>query len=162
MNFSRRDLAVLLPALAAANAAAQQKKGPMKADSGPPPVLESKTYEFNALPESINDAKTGKRRSVYTGITTRGQQLSMHMTELAPGAAAHLPHQHLNEETIMLREGTLEVELHSKVGEFGHGQTSRIGPGSVIYVASNDPHGMRNVGQTGAKYFVVEIGNHSA
>lgn len=160
MNFSRRDLVVLLPALAAADAAAQmQKKGPEKADSGPPPVLGSKTYEFNDMPERVNAAKTGKTRMVDTGITTRGLKLSMHLSELAPGAFPHLPHQHLNEEAIILREGTLEVELHAKIGEFGHGQTSRIGPGSLIFVASNDPHGMRNVGQTWAKYSVVEIGD---
>ncbi|MGP8243840.1 MAG: cupin domain-containing protein [Bryobacteraceae bacterium] len=161
MDFSRRELAALLPAMTAAIAAAQQQGGEKKADSGPPAVLPSKAYEFNDLPEHVNGAKTSKGRAFFSGITTRGQQLSLHISELAPGQAPHLPHQHINEEIIMLCEGTLEVEIHAKVGEFGHGEKSRVGPGSVIYFASNDPHGTRNVGQTWAKYFVIAVGNHT-
>jgi mannose-6-phosphate isomerase-like protein (cupin superfamily) len=49
-----------------------------------------------------------------------------------------------------LSEGTLEV--------FIAGRTTTIGPGSAAFVASNEEHGVRNVGKTPARYFVVEMG----
>ena len=50
----------------------------------------------------------------------------------------------------MMREGTLEVTIA--------GETSRIGPGSVAYVASNQEHGVRNPGPGHAQYFVFALG----
>jgi mannose-6-phosphate isomerase-like protein (cupin superfamily) len=50
----------------------------------------------------------------------------------------------------LIREGTLEVTIK--------GQTTRLGPGSVGFVGSNDEHGVRNTGTTPAEYFVVAFG----
>jgi quercetin dioxygenase-like cupin family protein len=33
-----------------------------------------------------------------------------------------------------------------------------VGPGSVIYAASNELHGWKNVGTTKAQYFVIAMG----
>ena len=50
----------------------------------------------------------------------------------------------------MIREGTIEVTIE--------GKTSRIGPGSVAYVASNQEHGVHNPGPDHAQYFVFALG----
>ena len=50
----------------------------------------------------------------------------------------------------MMREGTLEVTIE--------GRTSRIGPGSAAYVASNQEHGVHNPGPGHAQYFVFALG----
>jgi XRE family transcriptional regulator, regulator of sulfur utilization len=73
--------------------------------------------------------------------------LECHVTTLNPGQMPHPPHQHANEELIIIREGTLEVMQN---GEF-----KRIGPGSVIFNASNVIHSLRNVGSTPAVYHVI-------
>ena len=51
---------------------------------------------------------------------------------------------------IMIREGMLDVTIA--------GNTTRLGPGSVAYVASNEEHGWRNAGTDRAKYFVLALG----
>ena len=170
MKLSRRDLAVLLSALAADAAGEQAAKGatghqapaaeePHKKSF---PTLESKTYDFNSLHEVMADKDgTRKFREVCHGISSRGQEIEIHMSELEPGHAPHPPHKHPEEEIIFLREGMLEIEINGHDGEFGYGQTSTVGPGSVSYWASNQVHGVRSVGKTWAKYFDIMLGPFS-
>jgi len=139
---SRRDLGILLTALAA-NAMAQQ----------PNAALQAKTYSFADLP--VHNSANGaiKSRAVFDGVTTRGQRITAHFSELAPGQIPHPPTRQKHEEIILLREGTLEVTLN--------GVTSTIGPGSVIFVPFEDLNGWKNVGTTLAQYFVVSIEEHA-
>ncbi len=140
MDYSRRDLSLLLPALAAANAAAQSS------------TIASKTYRFEDLVVKANGAN--RARAVLNGNTHTGFPVELHETELGPGLAPHPPHHHVHEEMIMIREGTLEVTILDKV--------SKLGPGSVAFVASGEEHGWRNVGQTPAHYFVLALGRDKA
>jgi XRE family transcriptional regulator, regulator of sulfur utilization len=142
MTVSRRNLALLLPGLAGAAA------------SGPPPLLVSKAYEFNDLPVRTSANGTTKSRQVFDGITDRGQRIAMHISELPPGEAPHPPARQPHEEIIMIREGTLEVTLN--------GQSTRLGPGSVIFSSFNDLNGWKNVGTTPVEYYVVSLEGHSA
>jgi quercetin dioxygenase-like cupin family protein len=143
MSYSRRDLAILLPALAV-GAAAQQPGA-----KEPPQVLRAKTYPFDEL--VVRNSANGalKSRSVFDGVTTRGQRLTAHVSELAPGQAPHPPARQKHEEIIMLREGTLEVTLN--------GEASTIGPGSVIFIPYETLAGWKNVGTTVAQYYVVSV-----
>jgi quercetin dioxygenase-like cupin family protein len=145
MTVSRRDLALLLPGLAGAATAAQSVSGL--------PVLVSKAYEFNDLPVR-SSANGGKSRQVFDGLTIRGQRITMHISELPPGEAPHPPARQPHEEIIMIREGTLEVTLN--------GQTTRLGPGSVIFSSFNDLNGWKNLGTTPVQYYVVSLEGHSA
>jgi quercetin dioxygenase-like cupin family protein len=162
VNYSRRDLAILLPALAAASAEAQDtkaKNGAKKEPAAPPQVLKTQAWEYKDMkPEG-----TGVRPAVtvFSGITTRGQQLNIHLSELGPGAAPHPPHVHANEELVFIVEGTLEFDLDGKEGEFGHGQLKRVGPGSIALMASMVPHAWHNVGTTRARYYVLAVADHS-
>jgi len=140
-SFSRRDLAVLLPFLAA-NAGAQQP-------NAAPRVLQAKTYSFGELAVHQSAGGAVKSRAVFDGVTTRGQRITAHFSELAPGQAPHPPTRQKHEEIIMLREGALEVTLN--------GVLSTVGPGSVIFVPFGDLNGWKNVGTTVAQYFVVSI-----
>lgn len=137
MTISRRDLNLLLPALAMAQGAAAKDE-----------ALKSKMYRFEGLPEKTN----GKNKSwqVLDGNTHTGYHLDLHITELGPGQMPHPPHHHAHEEMILIETGLVEVTIA--------GKTERIGPGSVAIVASNEEHGWKNVGDTGARYFVLAFG----
>jgi (S)-ureidoglycine aminohydrolase len=62
----------------------------------------------------------------------------------------HPAHHHEHEEAFFIKEGTLELNVAGKI--------SRIGPGSVSYVNSNEEHSCKNVGATPATYFVLALG----
>lgn len=146
MRISRRYLAALLPALCA------EGQEPTAGRSGEP-ELHSAGYEFATLPERTSANGKMKARQVFHGVTTRGQRLTMHISELAPGEAPHQPQRQPHEEVIVIREGTLEATLNGKV--------VRLGPGSVIFSAYNELNGWRNVGKTPAQYYVLSLEEHS-
>jgi quercetin dioxygenase-like cupin family protein len=140
MKLSRRDLAVLLPALAAAGANAQSKIE----------KLPSKVYNYSDLP--VRTGEVTKSRSYFNGPTHTGFFMEMHETELQPGKMPHAPHRHAHEELFILSQGTVDVTVE--------GHTTRMeGAGSANYVASNEEHGVQNVGKTPARYYVIAIGN---
>ncbi|MGH9452546.1 MAG: cupin domain-containing protein [Terriglobia bacterium] len=138
MNFSRRELCLLLPAILAA-------------PSGFPAgdhVLAAAAYPFDAL--SAQHEGRNLFRPVLEGATHTGVHIELHETDLAPGSRPHPPHHHLHEEIFLIREGTLEVTIA--------GKSSRLGSGSVAYIASNIEHGIHNVGDNHAQYFVLALG----
>ncbi len=132
---TRRDLTLLSAGLFAASAKGQKAL---------PATLSSHAYRFDDL------VLKGTGRQVFDGLTHSGFHVDLHETELAPGAAPHPPHRHEHEEIVMIREGTLEVTIE--------GKSSTVGAGSVVYLASNDFHGWRNVGAAKAQYFVIALG----
>jgi mannose-6-phosphate isomerase-like protein (cupin superfamily) len=134
---------------ASAKSASSQAVAAQTVPAAAKPRLVSKAYPFAELKER----KSGGNSSwaILNGQTWAGCPIEVHETRLAPGASPHPPHHHAHEEMFLIREGTLEVTIA--------GQTARIGPGSAAYVASNDQHGVKNVGETAALYFVLAVGN---
>ena len=90
---------------------------------------------------------SGMSRSVLRAPTATLDELEIHVTALPAGKTTHAPHTHANEEMIVIREGTLEA--------FQNGKTTRVGPGSLLFMASNQPHNVTNVGDTTAVYHVI-------
>ena len=137
MTYSRRDLCLLVTALAASPGVAAQKT-----------ILPSKAFRYEELP--VKKATGHESRAILSGELHNGCYVEVHQTRLAPGAMPHPPHHHLHEEMFMVREGTLAVTIS--------GKSTSLGPGSVGFVGSNDEHGVRNSGTTPAEYFVVAFG----
>jgi quercetin dioxygenase-like cupin family protein len=136
MKFSRRDLSLLLPALAAPPAPAQDKK-----------MLTSRVFKYEDLPVRPNGQNKG--RAVFDGETHLGSPVELHMTELGPGQVPHAPHQHSHEEVIMLRRGAIDATVN--------GKTMQLTSGSVLWVASGEMHGLKNPGAEVAEYFVIAL-----
>jgi quercetin dioxygenase-like cupin family protein len=137
MILSRRDLHLLLPALAA-RAAAQ---------AAAPQTLPSKVYHDRQIPYEGDDKKKG--RQLFHGPNHTGFQFEMHETNLGPGTQTHSPHKHQHEEIIIVFAGTVETYLE--------GRTELAESGSVIYFASNQMHSARNAGSGACRYYVIEL-----
>jgi len=135
---TRRDLAVALVAISATLcivAAADQKV----------PIMQSAAFDWNSIP--AKQTAVGSVRSFFKAPTATLDELELHVTTLNPGQTSHAPHQHPNEELVIIREGTVEALVQ--------GEWKRVGPGSVIFNASNQLHGLKNVGDTPATYHVI-------
>jgi XRE family transcriptional regulator, regulator of sulfur utilization len=114
------------------------------------PVMHSAI--FNWLHLKVEQTKSGERRSVFDSSTATLARLEMHVTTLNPGEAPHAPHGHPEEELMILKEGTVE--------EMQNGVTNRVEAGGIIFCASNELHGMRNIGTNRATYYVLKIYPH--
>jgi mannose-6-phosphate isomerase-like protein (cupin superfamily) len=140
MTLSRRELALLLPALVAPQAAGRANT----------PL--SQTFRNEDIPPSRNGTLVS--RPMLKAPTHTGYLLDLHESELAVGDAPHAPHQHVHEELLLIREGLLDITIA--------GTSTRLGPGSAAYLASNQLHGWKNVGTTTARYFVLALGDDNA
>jgi quercetin dioxygenase-like cupin family protein len=138
MTVTRRKLAALLPILA----------GAASAEESPAP---SKSFRFEDLPVRQNGGNTS--RAIFRGVTHSQFPFEAHETEIAAGSAPHPPHHHVHEEMVVVLEGAVEFTVN--------GQTTKLGPGSVGYAASNDEHGLKNAGDARARYFVIALGRDS-
>ena len=143
MDFSRRDLGFLLPALAAANASGQQRQAG---------TLASKVYHHRQIAYEGDEKKKGRR--FFYGKNHIGFNLEMHETVLGEGTETHAPHKHEHEEIVIVVEGTVGVYLE--------GKTETAEAGSVIYFGSNQMHSARNAGTAPCRYYVIELRGNEA
>lgn len=142
MSLTRREICFLLPGLlpvaAELHAFAQDKS------------LTSGAFSFDQAPLHVanNNAQV---RLMLRGKLATGEGIEVHQTTLPPGGApTATTHHHPHSEMWLIREGTIELTVN--------GKNFRLEPGSVGFVASNEEHGIRNVGTTPAQYFVVAVG----
>ncbi len=113
------------------------------------PMAESKVFRFDALPV-VKNANGGESRAVMHGTLPTGEFVEVHETMLPPGKEPHPAHKHRNTEYVLIRQGKLEY--------YGNdGKPEPVGPGDIVYSASNQMHGLKNVGTTNAHYFIVSI-----
>jgi quercetin dioxygenase-like cupin family protein len=134
---TRRELFAVLGAAAVTDGAF--------ALDGKPMVMGSAAFDWNSIAAKPN--ASGSVRSFFKARTATLEELELHATTLEPGKAPHPPHRHPNEEMIILWKGTLEA--------LENGEWKRVGPGSVIFNASNQLHGLRNAGADQAVYHVI-------
>lgn len=139
MKLSRRDVGLLLPALAAASAATQE--------AAAVETMTSKAYPSGIIPYK-GDAKK-KGRQFFLAATHAGFKIECHETVLAPGLETHPPHKHVHEEIVIVVEGTVEANMD--------GKKVTVPPGSVVVFGSNQMHNARNAGTTPSRYYVVEL-----
>jgi quercetin dioxygenase-like cupin family protein len=151
---NRRDACVALAALAGlgsqAFAAQLEKTSVPEKDHV---LSRSETLTYDHLPVT-NLPNGGTMRRVLSGVLVTGEYIEVHETMLPPGEMPHPPHRHRNSEILYIREGKLEF--------LNDGEPEPVGPGGVVFTASDVLHGLKNVGDTPATYFVVAIGRPTA
>ena len=82
----------------------------------------------------------GDLRVYFTGATDQVTSMTAGSLLLKPGMSPHPPHEHPEEEFMVVTEGTGEITLDGKV--------TQVGPGSMMYSAAGRTHGIVNTGKT--------------
>jgi quercetin dioxygenase-like cupin family protein len=162
-EMSRRDVLGVLAAFGAMavvagvaegqNAMPQTPATALLPKGGDFPADKSRVFRFSEMPVTPN-ANGGWGRAVIHGTLPTGEFVECHETMLPPGKMPHPPHKHPNTEFVLIREGKVEYEMDGV-------KQAPVGPGDVIFTASNVMHGLMNVGETNALYFVVSVGKQS-
>jgi quercetin dioxygenase-like cupin family protein len=102
--------------------------------------------EASRLPNAVVDASKAKvthesfgdLRIFFEGPTAQLKMMTAGSLLLKPGQEPHPPHQHPEEEFMVITEGN---------GEFlVDGKKVHAGPGSMLYCEGNQIHGVKNTG----------------
>lgn len=94
---------------------------------------------------AFEETDKGGRRKVTRKPTVMLDEFEMHVTTLDEGMRSHPPHTHLDEEIILVRYGEVEELIDGKPYE--------VGEGSLIFLRSMVPHGIRNIGKGPCEYY---------
>jgi quercetin dioxygenase-like cupin family protein len=141
---TRRDLLVAAISMSLAVA------GITFAESNGKPVMHSCVFNWADL--KATPTKVGESRGVFDAPTPTLAEFECHITTLNPGESPHAPHRHPEEELMVIKEGTLEALQGDK--------TNIVTAGGIIFEASNELHGLRNIGTNRATYFVFKFTPH--
>ena len=142
-HLDRRDLFAALSALAALGPAAASASAADAATLSTSKVIPFSSLTVRKFPNG------GEQRRVISGTLTTGEFFEVHETMLPAGETPHPPHKHPNSEMLFIQTGALEYDDNGKI--------TPVGPGDIVFTASNQMHGLKNVGTMPATYIVVSV-----
>jgi quercetin dioxygenase-like cupin family protein len=146
LNFSHRSAFVItLRDITIAVLSVTATTGATALAASSPKLMGSVALEWNDVP--VKQEEVRAVRQFFRAPTATLNELELHVTTLPAGATSHAPHKHPNEELVIIKEGIVEVLVD--------GQKKRVGPGSVVFNASNQMHSLNNVGDGPATYHVI-------
>ena len=82
----------------------------------------------------------GDLRVYLDGPTDQLKAMTFGSLQLKPGMSPHPPHEHPEEEIMIITEGTGEISVEGKV--------TKVAPGTSMYCAGGKLHGIVNTGKT--------------
>ena len=107
--------------------------------------LASNVFHLDQL--TATPTPVGVRREAFDAPTATVDKTHCHITTLNAGASSGAPRKHLQDEIIIVKEGTVEANWD--------GQSKVAQAGDVIFFAANAVTHLRNVGTTPATYYVI-------
>ncbi len=97
---------------------------------------------------AFTQTSKGGKRQILNHPTTMFDEFEMHVTTLNKGMKSHDQHTHIDEEIILVIKGEVE--------ELIDGKPLKAKTGDLIFLQSNIPHGIRNIGDGPCEYFAFK------
>lgn len=107
-------------------------------------TVASKVYVWNIL--KVEKQGSRESRPIAEGSGNVLSNMEWHVTTIEPGMAPHAPHRHADEEFIIVKEGQVKITIGDS--------SKQLGAGSFALFIPGDEHGIVNVGNTKATYYV--------
>ena len=95
---------------------------------------------MDAAKATLTKEKFGDLRIYFDGPTEQLKSITAGSLLLKAGMSPHAPHQHAEEEFMVITEGSGEISVEGKI--------AKVAPGSMMYCAANKLHGIVNSGKT--------------
>lgn len=105
-------------------------------------------HQVTMAPFQYEGRKVGEVGLYLDGETPASTKFVTGRFVLAPGQTPHAPHQHVEEEVMIVEAGNGEI--------FNDGKTTPVAPGSVMYTTPNASHGIVNTGDTPLTFYFVK------
>ena len=90
----------------------------------------------------------GGRWNYFDRPTTACEDFEFHATSLNPNTSSHDPHTHVQEEIILMLKGNAVMHID--------GKEYNTETGDVIFLDSNIPHSISNIGDDACEYFAFQ------
>jgi mannose-6-phosphate isomerase-like protein (cupin superfamily) len=119
----------------------------LRAAEAPAALLASGVIHWDKI--ALQPSPTGARATVFDAPTATLDKFHCHVSKLNPGQNTGAPHRHPQEELVILKEGTLEVNINGRI------ETAEAG--SMIFYSANELENMRNPGTVPALYYVLQV-----
>lgn len=125
----------------------------------PPPERPEASRALRSLAEPIphplpRSTTTGWRPSpFYRGSTPVLRHLSCHASILEPGCSPHPPHNHLDEEILVILEGEADIVIADSEDD-SRPRVEQMRPGDMVYYPSYQFHTIRCSGEAPVTYFM--------
>jgi quercetin dioxygenase-like cupin family protein len=111
----------------------------------PAPAARIPNDVFGTGQANLTREPFGDLRIYFDGPTDQLKAMTAGSLVLKPGMSPHPPHQHPEEEFMLVTEGTGEISLQGKV--------TPAGPGSMMYCAAGRLHAITNTGKTPLTFY---------
>lgn len=100
---------------------------------------------------TVKKTDKGQRREFFNKPTSQMVKIEMHTTALNEGLDSHAPHQHKEEEVILLIKGNVIMHVGDK--------TLPVAPGDIVFLPSMILHNLVNTGKGQCEYFAFQWRN---
>ena len=128
---------------------------PPPPSSGGTPMVETAIHSF-ALPLGENEpTKPWQPFPAFRGPTRCLTDMSCHASVLVGGHVPHPPHQHIEEEILIVLHGEVELTIPSGPADPAP-RIERLGPGSFVYYPAWQWHTIRNPGTAPVGYLMFK------
>ena len=96
----------------------------------------------------VTPTDKGERRQFFNKSTALFDKFDMHVTTLKEGEVSHPPHTHRQEEIIIVKTGTVSMQVAGKFYP--------AAAGDFIFLSSGIPHALQNTGREPTTYFAFQ------
>lgn len=116
--------------------------------------LHSDCYSFD-LPLKLKKGIKWQPYPIFHGATASADELSCHMSALAPGVSPHPPHEHQEEEILIILSGEVDVILKESCS-IENVTRQRLRKNQFVYYPAHFAHTLEAAGKESANYLMLK------